>query len=160
MFTRILAKTGILTTLCLYPSVEALSETRYLNRASLTLACVCALQSVRQRKSAGNGARVPKHVQMIHFTLWCLNLSVNPKITCVPNRGDWSVWIMDHLRSVAPLTKTIHCVVFVVNRLLTSYKPNYYNPVIKHTKKIFVMLHSLVCKGSANPLLISDMLDG
>ncbi len=57
----------------------------------------------------GSGrARVPKYVQMIHFTLWWLNLSVNPWITCVPNRGDWSVRITDHLRSVSPLTKHIH----------------------------------------------------
>ncbi len=134
MFTRILAKTGILTTLCMYPSVEALSETRYLNRASLSLSLSArkrVLQCVGQRLSTENRVRVPKHVQMIHFTLWWLNLSVNPLITCLPNCGDWSVRITDHLRSIAPLTKTIHCVVFVVNRL-----------------------------DSVKPLVISDMLDG
>ncbi len=138
MFTRILAKTGILTTLCMYPSVEALSETCLSLSLSLTLShslslCTRALQCkcVRQRLSTENRARVPKHVQMINFTLWWLNLSVNPLITCLPNCGDWSVRITDHLRSIAPLTKTIHCVVFVINRL-----------------------------DSVKPLVISDMLDG
>lgn len=35
-----------------------------------------------------------------------LTVAVNPQITCMPNRGAWSVQIMDQLRSVAPLTKT------------------------------------------------------
>ncbi len=61
---------------------------RYLKRASLSL-CTRALSV------CGSGwGRVPKHVQMIHFTLWWLNVSVNPRITCVPNRGDWSVRII------------------------------------------------------------------
>ncbi len=45
---------------CMYPSVEALSETRYLNHASLSHSfslCVCALRCVRQRLSAENGVR-------------------------------------------------------------------------------------------------------
>ncbi len=55
MFTRILAKTGILTTLCMYPSVEVLSEMRYLNRSSHSLslparALVCAAAEERRRR--------------------------------------------------------------------------------------------------------------
>ncbi len=76
----------------MYPSVEALSETRYLNHASLSHAL-----SLRVRASvcAAAAERRTERVQMINFTL--LNLSVNPRITCVPNRGDWSVRITDHL---------------------------------------------------------------
>ncbi len=119
---------------------------------SLSL-CMCALQCVRQRLSAENGTRVPKHVQMINFHS-LVNLSVNPRITCVPNRGDWSVRITDHLRSVAPLTKTVlECVIFLVNRLLTSYKPSYYNLVITHKEKIFACctLTALYARTVLNP---------
>ncbi len=48
MFTRILAKTGILTTLCMYPSVEALSETLLSLSLSLHVcASVCAAAEER-----------------------------------------------------------------------------------------------------------------
>ncbi len=71
MFTRILAKTGILKTLCMYASVEGLSETRYLNRSlslslflSLTLslslharASVCGAAAEHRKQSASPETR-------------------------------------------------------------------------------------------------------
>ncbi len=89
-----------------YPSVEALSETWYLNRAPLSL---CALQCVRQQaqktvcESRFNFSKT-NHVKMINFHSMMVKL--NPRITCVPNRGDWSVQIIyDPLQ---PLQTTVY----------------------------------------------------
>ncbi len=74
-----------------------MSETRYLNRASLSLSA-CAHFSVCGSGRAQKMEREARNVQMKHFTLWWLNSSVNKRITCVPNRGDWSVRIFGNLR--------------------------------------------------------------
>ncbi len=54
LFKILLFKGGVLIYAehCMYPSVEALSETWYLNRSSHSLSACAVLQCERQRKSA------------------------------------------------------------------------------------------------------------
>ncbi len=146
----------------MYPSVEALSDTRYLNRASLSLRVRASVWW--QRLSTENGARVPKHVQMINFHSMMVKL-----ISQSTNHMRAKPWGLVHtghgsstIRCSPNQNHSLMCF-FVVNWLLTSYKPNYYNLVITQKKIKYLSClhtHSLVCKDSAKALVISEVLDG
>lgn len=61
----------------------------------------------------------------LYVTLRWLNLPFNPRLMCVPNRGEWSEWIADQLWSITPLSCVYYCYYYHCTVTTTFHKLYY-----------------------------------